>query len=96
MNAYEGEFVTYYGKANEWRLYRLSDGTIVGYKSQRKLVKKGDSVDDDEYENVNIERLVTNTTDADKFGDFVDKHTPKPKRYNPYKDAAQTRIEIPE
>lgn len=81
----EGEFITYYGKLNEWRLYRATDGTVIGYKS--KFDKDG--------EKIGVERIVTTTTDPEKFGEYVDKHEPKAKRYNPYKDEAQQRIPTP-
>lgn len=80
---HEGTFVAYYGTANEWKLYRRSDGMIVGYRS---IANKDEEV-------TRIERIVTDTEDTDKFGDYIDRRSPKAKRYNPYKDDKQTRIE---
>lgn len=80
----EGEFVTYYGKDNEWRLYRRSDGFIVGYRSKRN----------DTDDPVSIERVVTCTKDPDRFCDFVERRREQRRKYyNPYKDPNQTRIE---
>ena len=80
----DGEFVAYYGKENEWKLYRQSDGSIVGYRSMYD--KHGDPT--------KVDRIVTNTSDYNEFYRFVDKYPEQKRtRYNPHKDPNQTRIE---
>ena len=81
MKHFEGEFVTYFGKDHEWKLYRAKDGTIIGYRSKHNKV--GDDID--------IERLVTNSQNPDDFHKFLERHVPKVKRYSA-KDAGQLSI----
>lgn len=78
----EGEFVTYYGPNNEWRLFRAKDGIIIGYRSKKNKEDK----------TVDVVRLVTTTKNPDEFGKFVEKHTKRMRRYNPYKDPNQLRL----
>lgn len=84
LNAAEGEFVSYYGRTNEWKVYRVSDGTLVGYKSPRD--ERGEITG-------TVVRVVTNARDIVEFSQYADKHEKKAPRYDPKKDPNQMRIE---
>lgn len=63
----EGEFVGYYGKVaedrNEWAVYRVSDGTLVAYRTIPEKGKKTDI----------IERIVTQATNMVELSLYLDK-----------------------
>lgn len=92
---FEGEFVGYWGHKNEWKVFRRSDGFLVGYKSSLKLahVNKDGA---ETFDKVNMMRVVTNTKEFNEFYKFVDKPEDKPKvkRYDPSADLNQMRIEV--
>lgn len=77
---HDGTFISYYGKLNEWKLYAQKDGTIIGYRSRE--TPGGAKL---------LDRVVTNSTDPDKFGDFL----PKPKERSKVIEApASTQLRI--
>ena len=75
-----GEYLgEYYG----YQLYRNKEGFIEGYKGDYDPKKAKGTFD----------RIVTNTTHIEDFPKFVLRQKPVVKRYNPYKDDKQLKID---
>jgi hypothetical protein len=73
----------YIGECNGYQLYRNKDGFIEGYKGDYDKIKEKGTID----------RIVTNTTKVENFPNFIKRNTPVIKKYNPYKDSKQLKIE---
>lgn len=78
----EGTFVGYYGKENKWKVYRVSDGTLVAYTSKRDA--------DDNALGKDHERVVTNARDMVGLSMYLDKRR---KKRSKHKKPIQLRIE---
>lgn len=77
-------FGEYLGEHFGYQLYRAADGNIEGYKS----------VDGATLSTAReIKRVVTTTSLIDEFPIFLPKSKSTTKKYNPYKDPKQYKIE---